>query len=86
MSLAGVINSHLILATVLERRFDALGWDWQLIAYAPAPEHLARMRLHAMLINPALTGLDYVERVATALRTLCDAPAALPPLGAATTT
>src|SRR5690242_15869708 len=66
---------------VLERRFLALGWEWQVIAYPPAPEHLTTMRLHALLVNPALTGLDYVEHTATALPGLallvCSGPASV---------
>lgn len=55
------------LLTVLTRRLEALRWQSQTLAYAPAPEQLTVMRLHALLINPALTGLDYVEHVAAAL-------------------
>jgi DNA-binding response OmpR family regulator len=55
------------LLTVLERRFSALGWEWRSLGYAAGPDQLAALRLHALLVNPALTGLDYIERVATAL-------------------
>jgi DNA-binding response OmpR family regulator len=55
------------LLTVLERRFQALGWDWELIAYPAAVEALAAMRIHALVVNPALTGLTYFERVSDAL-------------------
>jgi DNA-binding response OmpR family regulator len=55
------------LLTVLERRFQALGWDWELIAYPAAVEALAAMRIHALVVNPALTGLAYFERVSEAL-------------------
>jgi DNA-binding response OmpR family regulator len=55
------------LLTVITRRVDALRWQSQVLPYPPAPEHLAVMRLHALLVNPALSGLDYVERVAAAL-------------------
>src|SRR2546430_2596454 len=69
------------LATVLERRFAALGWESQLISYAPAAEHLAPMRLHALLLNPALTGLDYIEHTAAAMPGLallvCSDPASV---------
>src|SRR5437763_14243809 len=69
------------LATVLERRFAALGWESQLISYAPAAEHLAPMRLHALLLNPALTGLDYIEQTAAAMPGLallvCSDPASV---------
>jgi len=53
--------------TVLDRRFDALRWERELLAYPAAPEQLAALRLHALIVNPALTGLDYLERVARAL-------------------
>jgi DNA-binding response OmpR family regulator len=55
------------LITVLERRFQALGWERQLLGYAAAPDQLTALRLHALIVNPALTGLDYVARVAEAL-------------------
>jgi DNA-binding response OmpR family regulator len=55
------------LVTVLERRFVALRWEWQLLSYAAAPEALATLHLHAAIVNPALTGLEYVERTAAAL-------------------
>ena len=55
------------LLTVLERRLGALHWEMQVLAFPPDANHLAALRLHALIVNPALTGLDYVERVATAL-------------------
>jgi DNA-binding response OmpR family regulator len=55
------------LVTVLERRFDALGWERQVLAYAAGPDQITAMRLHALIVNPTLTGLDYVERIAQAL-------------------
>jgi DNA-binding response OmpR family regulator len=67
------------LMTVLDRRFAARRWEREVIGYAAAPEQLAGMRLHAVVVNPALTGLDYVERVAGALPGLallvCSGPA-----------
>jgi DNA-binding response OmpR family regulator len=67
------------LVTVLDRRFEALGWDRQVLSYAVGAEQLAALRLHALIVNPALTGLDYVERTAAALPGLavlvCSAPA-----------
>src|SRR5262249_49783190 len=58
------------LLTVLERRLGALHWDMQVLAFPPDASHLAALRLHALIVNPALTGLDYIERVATALPAL----------------
>jgi DNA-binding response OmpR family regulator len=55
------------LVTVMERRFEALRWDREVLSYAPGPDQLAAMRLHALIVNPALTGIDYVERIGTAL-------------------
>src|SRR5581483_4713205 len=67
------------MLTVLERRFAALGWHWETLAYAPTHEQLAAMRLHALLVNPALTGLEYVERISVAIPGLailvCTGPA-----------
>jgi DNA-binding response OmpR family regulator len=66
------------LVTVLDRRFAALRWEQHLLGYAAGPEQLAVMRLHALVVNPALTGLDYVERIALALTGLallvCSSP------------
>ena len=55
------------LLTVITRRIEALRWHSEVLAYAPAPEELTVMRLHALLVNPALTGMEYLERVAAAL-------------------
>jgi DNA-binding response OmpR family regulator len=67
------------LVTVLDRRFAALRWQRDVLGYGAAPDQLAAMRLHAVIVNPAITGLDYVERVATALPGLavlvCSGPA-----------
>jgi DNA-binding response OmpR family regulator len=67
------------LLTVLERRLGALRWEAQVLAFPPDAGHLAALRLHALIINPGLTGLDYIERVATALPGLallvCSGPA-----------
>ena len=67
------------LLTVLDRRFAALQWQRELIPYAAGPEQLAAMRLHAVIVNPAVTGLDYVGRIAMAVPGLallvCTGPA-----------
>jgi DNA-binding response OmpR family regulator len=52
------------LLTVLERRFAVLGWEWSVLGYAAGPDQLAALRLHALIVNPALTGLEYIERTA----------------------
>jgi DNA-binding response OmpR family regulator len=51
---------------VLDRRFSALGWEREVFGFGPAPEQLAALKLHALLVNPALTGIDYFERTAQA--------------------
>jgi DNA-binding response OmpR family regulator len=52
------------LLTVLERRFSALGWDWEVLGFAAGPDQLTAMRLHVLVVNPSLTGLEYLERIA----------------------
>jgi DNA-binding response OmpR family regulator len=67
------------LLKLLERRFGPLRWQSEVVPYPAGPEQLAAMRLHALIINPALTGLEYLERLARALPGLallvCSAPA-----------
>ncbi len=55
------------LLAVLDRRFAALQWERETLAYAAGPDQLSALRLHVVLVNPALTGLDYIERLARAL-------------------
>ena len=55
------------MVTVLDRRFAALRWERELLGYAAIPEHLTSLRLHALIVNPALTGLDYIEWTARSL-------------------
>ena len=66
------------LLTVLERRLGALRWEIEVLAFPPDTGHLSAMHLHALIVNPRLTGLEYVERVADALPGLallvCSAP------------
>ena len=67
------------LLTVLDRRFAALRWQREVIPYAAGPEQIAAMRLHAVIVNPAVTGIDYLGRIAIALPGLallvCTGPA-----------
>jgi hypothetical protein len=44
--------------TVLDRRFAALRWDCHRLSYAAGPDQLATLRLHALPVNPGLTGLQ----------------------------
>jgi DNA-binding response OmpR family regulator len=55
------------LITVLERRFVAMRSDLEVFGYPPSPEHLATRKLHALIVNPGITGLEYVEWVAARL-------------------
>jgi DNA-binding response OmpR family regulator len=67
------------LELVLDRRLAALGWQREMLGYAARQDQLAALRLHALVVNPALTGLEYVERTALALPGLallvCTGPA-----------
>ena len=67
------------LVTVLERRLAAMGWDHSVLGYAVAPDQLAAHKLHALIVNPAITGLEYLEWVADGLPGLallvCSGPA-----------
>jgi DNA-binding response OmpR family regulator len=66
------------LLTVLERRLGALRWEMEVLAFPPDAGHLAALRLHALIVNPRVTGLDYVGRISDALPGLallvCSAP------------
>jgi DNA-binding response OmpR family regulator len=74
-----LIDDDTGLLTLLERRFGPLRWQSEVVPYPAGPEQLAAMRLNAVIINPALTGLEYLERLARALPgvalLVCSAPA-----------
>jgi DNA-binding response OmpR family regulator len=55
------------LVAVLDRRLEALGWQREVLGYGASHDQLAALRLHALIVNPGIVGLDYVERVAGAL-------------------
>jgi DNA-binding response OmpR family regulator len=55
------------LVAVLDRRLAALGWQREVLGYGATHDQLAALRLHALIVNPAIVGLDYVERAAGAL-------------------
>jgi DNA-binding response OmpR family regulator len=55
------------LEGVLRRRLRAIGWDATGLSHAAPPEQLAALRLHTALVNPAVTGLRYVETLCRAL-------------------
>jgi DNA-binding response OmpR family regulator len=54
----------------LDRRLASLRWQGEVLQYAPGPDQLAALRLHALVINPALTGLDYIERISSKMPAL----------------
>jgi DNA-binding response OmpR family regulator len=55
------------MITVLDRRFAANRWESRVIGYAADPDQLTALKLHALIVNPAITGLGYIERVAERL-------------------
>ncbi len=55
------------LIAVVDRRLAALRWQREVINYPPGPDQLAAMRLHVLIVNPALSGLDYIERISSRL-------------------
>ena len=67
------------MITVLDRRFAANRWESQVIGYAADPDQLTALKLHALVVNPAITGLGYIEWVADRLPGLavlvCSRPA-----------
>jgi DNA-binding response OmpR family regulator len=67
------------MITVLDRRFAAQRWDGQVLGYAADPDQLTALKLHALVVNPAITGLGYIEWVADRLPGLallvCSRPA-----------
>jgi DNA-binding response OmpR family regulator len=58
------------LLTVMDRRFAALRWQREVLTYAPAPEQLAALRVQVLIVNPALTGLEYIEQITAKAPTL----------------
>ena len=55
------------MITVLDRRFAARRWDSQVIGYAADPDQLTALKLHALIVSPAITGLGYIDWVADRL-------------------
>jgi DNA-binding response OmpR family regulator len=62
-----IIDDDSGLVTVLDRRFSRLRWEREVIGYAATADQLAALRLHAVILNPEITGLDYLEQVAMSL-------------------
>ena len=46
------------MLTVLQRRLGALRWEISVLAFPPDTGHLSALGLHALVVNPRLTGLD----------------------------
>jgi len=65
-----LVDADTGLTSTLGRRFNALHWEHEVLNYAPGPDHLAAMRLHALVVNPALSGIDYIERLGLSLPAL----------------
>ena len=65
-----IVDDDSGLVTMLERRFEALRWEYEVLAYPPGHDQLAAMRLQAVVLNPELSGLDYIERVSGVLPAL----------------
>jgi DNA-binding response OmpR family regulator len=65
-----IVDDDSGLVTMLERRFEALHWEHEVLAYPPGHDQLAAMRLQAVVLNPELSGLDYIERVSGVLPAL----------------
>src|ERR1700691_1621283 len=65
-----IVDDDSGLVTMLERRFEALRWEYELLAYPPGHDQLAAMRLQAGVLTPELSGLDYIERVSGVLPAL----------------
>ena len=62
-----IIDDDSGLVTVLDRRFARLRWEREVIGYAATPDQLSALRIHAVILNPEITGLDYLERIAVEL-------------------
>jgi DNA-binding response OmpR family regulator len=76
---AALVDDDSGLLMVLDRRLDALGWEREVLSYAAGPDQISALRVHVLIINPALTGLDYIGRIARSLPGLalivCSGPA-----------
>ena len=53
-----VVDSDSGFVRVLAKRLGAVGWRTQLLASPPPAEELQAMRLHAVVIDPALLGSE----------------------------
>ena len=61
-----VIDTDSGFLRVLERRFEAAGWEYRILASAPPAEELVAMKLNALVVDLSLLGQDgwsFLERV-----------------------
>jgi two-component system response regulator RegX3 len=61
-----VVDNDSGFLTVLGKRIDAADWQKRVLGSAIPPEELVAMKLHALLLDPAVLGdgaWDYLERV-----------------------
>jgi len=61
-----VVDSDSGFVRVLSKRVSAVGWRTQLLATPPPPEELQALRVHAIVIDPALLGSEgwtYLEKL-----------------------
>jgi DNA-binding response OmpR family regulator len=61
-----VVDSDTGFVRVLAKRVSAVGWRTQLLATPPPPEELHAMRVHAVVIDPAILAADgwaYLEKL-----------------------
>ncbi len=65
-----LIDDDTGLLTVVERRMEALDWQRWVLPYAARPSELAELRLHALVLNPAVGGSGHLEAVAEQLPNL----------------
>lgn len=61
-----VIDDDSGFVTVLGKRIETAGWQKRVLSSAIPPEELVAMKLHALLLDPAVLGdgaWDYLERI-----------------------
>jgi DNA-binding response OmpR family regulator len=62
----GIVDSDSGFVSVLVKRLGTIGWRAELLSGPPPIEELSRMRLHAVVLDPALLGREawsYLERL-----------------------
>ena len=61
------VDTDTSLTLVVRNRAEGIGWDVRIFDEPPAPFEVPALRLNALLVDPAVTGLDWVERVCAEL-------------------